>query len=178
MNMNHTTKRSTSRSRRGMSLLELVLTMALVGILISPVAALLTASHSVWEAQDSDHTRLEAAHATVRHLVRRIRQAEAVTAISAPTDTNGSITARMPDGRIFVWARQGNKILFGEDTATDLLSEGMSELSFIGYRKDGVSQTTDPNLIQIVKCTVRCRLARQRNAARTMSSWIWLRTTQ
>jgi len=163
------------RPRRGLSLLELILSVGLMAVLLAPVVGLLQTSQNVWEAYDSDHSRLEAVHATARHLTRHLRQADGIVAISVPTNTAGTISVRMPSGSTYVWARHGNRVDFGSGAATELLADQITELSFVGYMKDGVTQTTVPSQIQIVQCTAKVRLQRDENREKAITSWVWLR---
>jgi len=168
-------KRPVRNPRTGFSLLELTVVAAMMAVLVTSVSVLLRTSQNAWEAHDSDQARLESAHAVLRHLVRHVRQGEAVTAISAPADTSGTISVLMPDAQTFVWDHSGSNVNFGAGTADSLLAEGIDELSFTGYKADGVTATTVPDEIQSVLCTAKVTLPRQTGASRTVQCWAWLR---
>jgi len=164
------------RSTRGFSLLELVLTMAVMATVAVAVASLLRTTQTAWDAHDSDQVRLEAAHATLRHLVRHLRQADSVLKISSAADTSGVIAVEMPSGDMYVWEHYGTWVRFGVDTPRELLAEPISELSFVGYEADATTTTEQPDDIQAVKVTVGVTLERDVGAKRRLSSWVWLRT--
>ena len=100
----------THKPRAGFSLLELIVTAAMMATLVTAVSMVLRSSQNAWEAFDGDHSRLEAAHATLRHLVRHLRQAEQVVAISSASDSSGTISALLPSGDTVVWDHSGTSV--------------------------------------------------------------------
>ena len=147
-----------------------------MAMLVTVVTSVLRSSQNAWDGHDSDHTRLEAAHAVIRHLVRHIRQAERVVAISNPVNKSGRVVVQSPAAQQFVWQRVGNNVNFGVGVPTGLLVEGISELTFVGFKADGVTKTTVPDDIHSIKATVKVQLDRGANREQSVSSWIWLRS--
>jgi hypothetical protein len=145
---------------------------------MTAAGVVLRGSYAAWRAHQDDLERIESAHATVRHIVRKLRQAQRVTAISASSATAGSISLLMPTGETLAWARSGgnNQVDYGVTTASNLLAENITELSFTGYKGDAVTTTTTPSEIQAVKCTAKISLPRTTGGARTISCWGWLRS--
>ena len=163
--------------RTGTTLLELILAMTLLTGMVAATAVALRTGHVAWEANQTDAALISAGNATVRHIVRRVRQAEAVTAISDPGDTSGSLSVLTPSGETMVWSHDdsGRRVLFGVGSADSLLGQDISALSFTGYRADGTTQTTVPADIQSIKCRVNVELPRTTGGTRTVSCWAWLR---
>jgi len=143
---------------------------------MTSVFAVLRTSRQAWEATDSDQTRLEAAHGLARHLVRQLRQADSVVEISNADDANGKLTAQTTTGATLHWLRSGGQVLFGQGAASELFAQNITELKFTGYQADGVTPTTTPAEIRLVKLTVAVTLERQVGALQTVESWAWLRT--
>jgi type II secretory pathway component PulJ len=166
------------RRRQGMSLLELILASAMLTTVVGAAAVVLRGMHVAWQAHDEDAKRIQAAHATLRHIVRRCRQAQAVSAITAAGDTAGALSLAMPDGSIAVWSRNAatGEVLYGLGSTTDVLAEQITELTFTGYRSDGVTTTSTPAEIHAVKCQVRVDLPRDTGGLRRVSCWAWLRS--
>jgi hypothetical protein len=158
-------------------MLELIVASTLLLTLVTAVSLIMRGSYAAWQGHSGDYVKIEAAQATLRHLVRNLRQANSVTAITVSSNTAGSISALMPSGQTYVWARNSgtNEVNFGVTSATDLLAEGISELTFTGYHADGVTATTVVADIQAVKCQARVQLPRETSATRTVSAWVWLR---
>lgn len=169
--------RAANRRRRGMTLLELVLASTMMTVVVTSVAMLLRGVHVAWEAEEGDLRRLEAAHATLRHIVRQARQAQSVAAITAAGNTAGSLSLSMPSGAVFVWARDSatNQVKFGTGAADQLLAEEITQLSFTGYQADGVTATTTLGDIRAVKCQIGVELPRETGGSRTVTCWAWLR---
>jgi hypothetical protein len=164
--------------RTGHTLLELTLAMTLLTAMVVAVGIVLRTGHAAWSAHHDDAARIAAANTAVRHVARRVRQAQAVTAISAPDDTSGTISLLMPSGETLVWAHDAGaqEVRFGVGSADDLLAEGVTELSFVGYQADAVTQTAVPAEVRSVKCRVGVQLQRETGGDRSVSCWAWLRS--
>jgi type II secretory pathway pseudopilin PulG len=169
---------SIRRARAGMTLLELVIASAMMATLLTAVTLVLRSGRQSWEAHEADYTRLEGLHATLRHMVRQVRQADAVTAISAASDNSGALTLLMPDGTKMAWDHDGvtNTMKCGVTTADQLLASNITALNIVGYKPDGVTATVVPSEIQNLKISVSVQLPRDTNATRTYSSWAWIRS--
>lgn len=167
--------RSRPNRARGFSLLELIVTAAMMATLATTVAIVLRSAQSAWAAHDTDHARLQAAHATLRHISRQLRQAEGIISVSAPGDSSGSISALTPDGTTVVWEHVPGRVNYGVTTATSLLAEGIEELSFTAYRADGATTTMSGPDIHSILCRVKVAQPYQAAGNRTFSARIWLR---
>lgn len=160
-----------------MTLLELMLASAMLTTVLTAVSVVVRGAYNTWQAHEGDSQRIEAAHATVRHIVRQMRQAQAVTAITAKTNAAGSLSLLMTNGQTWVWSRNAgtDQVLHGVTTATHLLAENITELSFIGYELDGVTETTTVDDIHSIKCIAKTVLPRDSGGGRTVSCWGWVR---
>jgi hypothetical protein len=166
------------KPRRGLSLLELIVASAMLTTVVAGVGVVLRGMHLAWQAHEQDSKRIQAAHATLRHIVRQCRQATAVTAITAPGDTAGALSVTLPSGSTAAWARNAgtHEVNFGIGAANNLLAEFITELTFTGYAGDGVTATTTPSSIRSVECRVRVDLPRETNGLRYVSTRAWLRS--
>jgi type II secretory pathway component PulJ len=161
-----------------MTLLELVIASSMMALLLTAVTLLLRTSRQAWEAHAENYTRLEGLHATLRHIVRQVRQADAVTAVSTATDNSGGLTLAMPDGSSVAWDHDGttNTVKSGITTADQLLANNITGLNIVGYKADGVTPTAVPAEIQSLRIAVTVQLPREQFATRTYSSWAWIRS--
>lgn len=166
------------KARRGLTLIEILVATALMMTVMTSVAVLLRGSYTAWQAHENDLERIEAAHATLRHLTRQIRQASEVTAITPSTNLAGSLSLLMPSEDTYVWAHSGGteQILFGTGSATDLLAENVEELSFVGYEADATTATTTVADIQSIQCIVKVALPVNAGGTRTISCRAWIRS--
>jgi len=163
------------RQPRGFSLLELLVAASLMASIVTAATMVLRSTQTSWTMHASDQERLSSAYGTLRHITRAMRQAESVTAISTAGDLSGSLTALLSSGQTVVWDHSGTQVNFGVNTPTSLLADGVSELSFVGYKADGVTTTTTPAEVQSVLCTVKVNLQRSSTPTRTLSCRVWLR---
>lgn len=165
-----------ARNRQsGFSLLELLVATTLMASIVTAATMVLRSTQTSWTMHSADQQNLDAAYATLRHITRSVRQADSVTAISAPADLTGGLTVLLPSGQLGVWDHVGSQVNYGINTPTSLLAYGVSELSFVGYKADGITTTTVPAEVQSVQCTVKVNLQRAATPTRTLSSRIWLR---
>ena len=121
-----------------------------------------------------DSARHEAAHAVVRHILRKARQAESVLSVSLPSEGAGSLSLLTSSGQTLVWSRNSStdEVLYGVGSATDLLGEGITNLSFTAYKADGATATTVADEIQAIKCSASVTTP---TGTRTATAWAWLR---
>ncbi len=166
---------SKKRVRNALSLLELVLSTSMMALLLVPVVGLLKTSHNVWEAYESDHTRLDSLQATTRHLMRRLRDTNEIVSLSAPESTAGAISVRQSGGLVETWWRMGDQVWYHRNGTTSLLANDIAALSFVGFEKDGVTPTTDPRRVQIVEVIAKVQLDRENHSEKTSRCRVWLR---
>ena len=160
-------------SRRGMTLLELTLAMSLMAVMVTAVGSVLRTAHTAWVVHEGDTKEILAAGATLRHVVRHIRQAEAVTDIQGSTVT-GTLTVLMPSGDTLTWAHdvgQAN-VMFGTST----LGENIIEMGFTGYEADGVTITNTAADIHSVEIHIQVQLPSETGGTRDITCWAWLRS--
>jgi len=155
-------KNSQRTSRRGFSLLELIVTTAMLAALTTSCMVIVRTSYTAWNRHEEDHSQRQAGLAVLKHIVRQVRQAKAVMAISLASDLSGSLSLLDANGNVLVWEHNGatNQVLFGVTTATNVLATGVEELVFEGMKVDGTTPTTEVGLIHLVQCTTKVHLTR------------------
>src|SRR5262245_14269514 len=77
--------------RRGLSLLEMMAATAIMATITASVVVVMRSGYAVWNAQEADIDILENGYGVLRHFVTQARQATAVTAITASSNTQGSL---------------------------------------------------------------------------------------
>jgi type II secretory pathway pseudopilin PulG len=161
-----------------MTLLELVIATSLLAVVLTSVTVILRTGRQAWEAHEADFIRVEAAHATLRHVVRAVRQADAVAQISAATDNSGRLSLSMPNNEVRVWDHDAatRTVNFGVTNPSELLATDITGLRFVGYRADGATTTTVPDEIQAVEAEVAFQLPVAVGGGRTIRSWAWVRS--
>jgi type II secretory pathway component PulJ len=164
--------------RRGFSLLELVISASMLAVLMIAIGGVLRTSRQAWEAHEGDYRRLEALHATVRHIVRSIRQADSVTEISAASDLSGRLGLLLADGSTVVWDHDSStsKVNYGVTTPTNLLAENITTLKLTGYKADGTTATATASQVQNILIEASITLPRESGSTKAISSWAWVRS--
>ena len=155
-------KNSRYPNRRGLSLLELMVTTAMMATLVGACMNLMRTSYTAWNRHEEDHAKRQVGLAVLKHITRQTRQMRSVLAISGPSDNSGSLTLLSTDGRVWVWDHDSstNQVLYGENTATSVLATDVAELNFVGLKLDGSTATTEAGLIHAIDCTTKVNLTR------------------
>ena len=91
------------RGRTGLSLLEMAIATATMATLMAAVVVLVRTGYGAWEIYENDLEVTENAYATLRHIVRNVRQADAVTAISTAADTSGNLSILTESAAAHTW---------------------------------------------------------------------------
>ena len=92
------TRASSHSGRSGFSLLEMVIAMTLLSIVMTAAAVVLRTGRDAWAAHENDHVRIRTAHASVRHIVRSVREATEIVTVTTGVTTNSRLTVRLNDG--------------------------------------------------------------------------------
>jgi hypothetical protein len=161
-----------------MTMLELVIASSMLAMVLATVGVVMRTGRQAWEAHSADYTRVEAAHATVRHIVRQVRQADEVTAITPNTDNSGRLALLLQDGSTVVWDHDSatNVVNYGVTTPSSLLAPDIIGLRFTGYLANGTTITTDPALVQAVRIEVTIQMPVEVGGSRLVTSWAWIRS--
>lgn len=172
-------KNSRRKQQNGFTMLELIVTTAMLAMLTTSCMVIVRTSYAAWNRHEEDHTARHAGLAVLKHIVRQSRQAKAVINISLAADNSGSLSLLDNSGNLLVWEHDsGSKeVRFGITSATNVLATGIEELNFIGLKLDGSTQTTEPGLIHSVECTTKVNVTRPSGTDTvTTSCRAWLRS--
>src|SRR5205085_594377 len=114
--------------------------------------ALVRTANNAWLRHRDDTARRREATMAMQHIMRRVRQATRVTAITTSGDVVGGLTLLASGGTSAIWARNSgtNQVLYGTTSASNLLATGITELSFVGLKANGTTATTQADLIHAV----------------------------
>jgi hypothetical protein len=104
-----------------MSLLELVVSVAIMASIVTSAAALMRTSQTMWSTYNGDIARLDGAHAVLRHVVRELRQCWMISAISLSANSDGLLLAVTGEGDVLVWLKTGDSVNFGRVDGSALL---------------------------------------------------------
>lgn len=167
-----------SNRQLGFTLLELMVTTAMLAVLSTATMTLVRTSYSAWNRHEEDQETRQAGIAVLRHIVRHARQATAVMAISSAGDNSGSLSVLTTSGQTLVWDHDAGtkRVLFGVTTANQVLATDIEELNFVGFRTDGTTASTDVGLIHSIRASTEIALNHPAGTeAVTTSCQAWLR---
>lgn len=150
---------------------------AITATLMASSMVVIRSSYAAWQAHEGDMVKTAAADAVLRHIIRNVRQAVSVSAITASSDTAGRLEVLNSSGGTDYWDHTGTSAGEVEFNASGaLLADGIDQLVFTGYEADGVTTTTTPEDVQLVRCTVTVTLPRGVGQTRTVSCCAWVRS--
>jgi type II secretory pathway pseudopilin PulG len=163
--------------RGGLSLLEMMAATAIMATITASVVVVMRSGYAVWNAQEADIDILENGYGVLRHFVTQLRQATAVTAITASNNTQGSLTFTPSTGAARTWTRDAfSDVYFNNGASNQLLAKNINSMTFTGYKADGVTATTTAADIQVVQCQVQITLPRGGGVTRTLTTRSWIRS--
>jgi prepilin-type N-terminal cleavage/methylation domain-containing protein len=164
--------------RRGFSLMEMMAATAVMAVIMTSAIVVIRSGYAVWTAYEQDVDIAENAYGVLRHFIRQMRQATAVTAISAASDTTGDLSFTTAGGVTQSWSLNGgtSQVAFNNGTTSNTLAKWINQLVFVGYQADGVTATTVVDDIQVVKCTVQVTMTQGGTSTRTVSAKAWIRS--
>jgi hypothetical protein len=150
----------------------------IMAVIMTSVIVVIRSGYAVWNAYEQDLDVAENAYGVLRHFVRQMRQATAVTAISAPSDTTGDLSYTTAGGITQSWSLNGgtSEVTFNNGTTTNTLARSINQMIFEGFEADGVTPTTVVDDVQVVKCTIQVTLAQGGGTTRTVSAKAWIRS--
>lgn len=159
-------------------MLELIIATSMLAMVLTTVGVVLRTGRQAWEAHTADYSRIEAAHATLRHMVRQSRRATSVSSITPSTDNSGRLALNLSDGSVVVWDHDAatSSVNYGVSNATNLLSSDIANVRFTGYRADATTITTTASQVKAIKIDVTVQLPLDTSGSRVVSSWAWLRS--
>jgi prepilin-type N-terminal cleavage/methylation domain-containing protein len=161
----------------GLSLLEMMAAMAIMSTVTAAVVVVMNTGFSAWKAQEADIDILENGYGVLRHVARQLRQSTNVAAITAASNTTGSLSFVTAIGATCTIARNASSdVYYDNGTSSQLLAKGIDSLTFTGYKADGATATTTVTDIQVVKCQVQITLPRGAGVTRTLTTRAWLRS--
>jgi len=167
-----------NKHRRGFTLVEAVAATAIMATLTTASFTLVRTANNAWLRHRNDSGQRREAVVALQHIMRMVRQATRVTAISTAVDASGGLTLLMPAGTTAIWDHDAgtNQILYGTTSANSLLAAGITELTLLGLKADGATATTQTDLIHAIRCTIKYVVTRPAGpVTETLSCEAWLR---
>ncbi len=169
------------RQPRAMTLLETMLAMSLLAIISVASTQAVRLAWQAWNVQDGRSDMLQHLGGTLTHITRYLRMSRNIVSVSGPTDTTGNLEVTLPDGRVAKWYRDAVESVvrweIDGNAPGDLLATGIDALKFECFQIDGVTPTTVPADIRMIRTTVTVTIPVQATPL-SLSSTVWIRKQQ
>ena len=161
-------------------MLELVIAGSMMAVVMTSLSIVLRTGRVAWEANDNDYGAMHHAHAVATHFIRQAREARGVANLGASGEF---VTLEMRDGSTVSWSLSsggggsaGQVIVSSSSGVVTPLARSISNLSFTGYRADGVTVATDIDDIRLLMISVSVDLPRGYGSRQTVASKVWIRS--
>ncbi|MCA9125979.1 MAG: hypothetical protein KDB22_02800 [Planctomycetales bacterium] len=173
-------RRYGASSRRGVTLLEMVIAGSLLAVVVTSLSVVLRTARVAWEVSDDDYAAMHYAQSVARHFVRQAREARTVTSMPAG---GAGISLQLRDGSTLTWqhipAGDGTRenvvfVTFSDSGQQIPLAYNISNLSFTGYAADGVTATTNLADIRLIEIRVAA-LVSGGSKVQTEMAKVWVR---
>ncbi len=167
--------------RCGLPLTEMVIAMTLLSTVMTAVTVVLRTGRDAWHAHEADHVRTRIAHASVRHIVRAVREASEILSITTGVSQNSRLTVRLPDGDTLTWQHDatGKTISLTQTSISNtpsIIAQNIETLEFIPSRVDGgVFRSNMIDRAQEIEIRVGVVLPRETPVVRRAIGCVWLR---
>lgn len=159
--------------RHGVTLMEVMTSLTIAATLMTASMVVLRSNYAVWTHHEVSLDRAGAANAVLRHVVRGIRQAADVTAITPSTTTSGSISLQRADGQTETWTHALGSVTYRIDSGSEqMLSDAITSMVFEGYEADGTTLTTNPSDVHVVRCVVTASVPGEGDQAASSYAWV------
>ncbi len=145
---------TSARGRAALSLLELITAAAVCSSLMTASLVVVRSSHGAWQAHEAEAEAADQVYSVLRHVVRTLRQAQAVNAITGPADNAGELVVTTAAGDQVAYSLTGSGVVEYWHTGATIntkLAHGLTGLTFQGLATDGVSDAATPEDVQAVR---------------------------
>lgn len=148
-------KRRSYNDENGLTLVELMVTVVMVGLIIVAIPAHFRSGTGIWEKGERHAEVTQNALIGMEQINRELKQSQSITAISGSGSDNGDIKFENVGGNAAEFrfnSEEEDAYLRHDNGAGTLnrLSGPLTSLKFAGYRADDVTETADPKYIKSV----------------------------
>jgi len=170
------------KQKRGVTLTELMIVVALIGILFAAVQPYFYTLRKVWHQADGRSDILQNGRIGLAVMVREIRQATGLTSVTASTEAAGQIVFIDKDDNQVGFKKYSdganNMLGYVQGGVTYPLAGPVESLKFTCYEADGVTVTSNVSDVRTIDIELVAADPRGEISAQTLSSKTFIRITQ
>jgi prepilin-type N-terminal cleavage/methylation domain-containing protein len=174
-NTNNSLRISFRSHRKGLTLLEVVIASSILVVIMTAMLPQIRNIHNGWDSKQAVATMTQNGRVFIDHLNRMISQAEYISAISDPDETEGYIEFEASDGNTYRYEYDSGYIKYGEPGSVESLAGPVSGLTFSCYKPyDLDTALSDPTGAEFVKVSATFTDS-ETGLSRTYDSSVYLR---
>ncbi|MCJ7729599.1 MAG: hypothetical protein MUO27_06955 [Sedimentisphaerales bacterium] len=169
------------RLRVAMTLLELVIAMAMIGIIFAAILPQFALIRNSWDSKQGIAEALQNGRVLMDHINRNLSKAVRITAVSESSDTDGYIEYEDNDGNTMRYdIAANNYVEYGVVGSLSDLAGPVSSLTFTCYDAcdldNPLSPVTDTNDVRVVRVDATVTNSASMGQNKTFTTWVYLRT--
>jgi prepilin-type N-terminal cleavage/methylation domain-containing protein len=168
--------RLSSRCRTALTLLEMIIALAIVGIVFSAILPQFRVIFNSWDSKQAAAEILQNGRVLINHLNNNLSRAVRIMAVSAPSDVKGTIKFQNTAGvtQVYELKNVGKYVEFGTQGNMYELAGPASSLKFTCYDACDVA-TTDAAYIRSVQVSATFPNPAPLGQSKTFTTWVYLR---
>jgi type II secretory pathway pseudopilin PulG len=169
-----------SCSRPAVTLMELVIAMAMIGIIFAAILPQFALIRNSWDVKQGTAEALQNGRVLMDHINRNLSKAVRITAVSASSDTDGYIEFEDNDSNTLRYdIAANNYVEYGVVVNLADLAGPVSSLTFTCYDAcdldTALSPVTDTNDVRVVKVNAAFTNSGSMGQDKTFTTWVYLR---
>lgn len=170
-------------SSKGLTLLEMVISLAMMSIIFTSIVPQFTAIRNGWDSRRGAAESLQNGRILIDHLNRNLAKAVKITAVSDSSETDGYIQFEANDGNDLRYEVAASYVQFGEVDDLSDLAGPTSKLQFTCYDACDLDtpldiSTADINDIRFVKAEITLTNSAALGRNKTLFASAYLRTNE
>ncbi|MFH1372150.1 MAG: hypothetical protein ABII09_12815 [Planctomycetota bacterium] len=167
-------------SRPAVTLMELVIAMALIGIIFAAILPQFAVIRNSWDVKQGTAEALQNGRVLMDHINRNLSKAVRITAVSESSDIDGYIEFEDNDGNNLRYDKAGNNYVeYGAVGDLSDLAGPVSSLTFACYDACDLDTTLSPvvdtNDIRVVKVDATFTNSGSLGQNKSFTTWVYLR---
>jgi len=170
-------RNSKTRCIPGLTLLEMAIALAMMGIVFGAIVPQFTAIRNSWDSKQGAAESLQNGRVLIDHLNHNLAKAVKISAVSDSSETSGYIQFEDNDGNDLRYEISSSYVQFGEVGDLSDLAGPISRLQFTCYDAcDLDTPVTDVNFIRFVNVQTILANSAALGQDKTLTTSVYLRT--
>jgi type II secretory pathway pseudopilin PulG len=160
-------------SSKALTTMEMIISVAIISIVFAAILPQFSNINNSWASRQENLEIVQTGRITIEHMRNNLSKAVKISAVSAPSVTNGFIEYEAIDGITYRYAIANGNIRFGPVDNLNVLANSVTSLQFKCYTLNDLdTTTTDTKLIRFIEVDTTLITASSRSKSFEVSVYI------